>query len=143
MHYTTSCNTHSSAPEDGQNNRPNHVELIGIINKLLSLHIVGCLYHSISNVWSSKHHIYLKDSLPFQLLSHVLQLQNPTLISVTPQNRCEPTSPISVKSTLSQTTDICLCNLTSWYVYYTTIFALVSKNSSLVVFSPKLFKFLV
>ena len=30
---TTSCNTQSSAPEDGQNNYPKRVELIGIINK--------------------------------------------------------------------------------------------------------------
>ena len=45
MHYTTSCNTQSSAPEDGQNNCPKHVELIGIINKLLLLHLVGCLYY--------------------------------------------------------------------------------------------------
>jgi len=27
------CNTQSSAPEDGQNNCPKHVELTGIINK--------------------------------------------------------------------------------------------------------------
>ena len=40
-----SCNTQSSAPEDGQNNRPKHVELIGIINKPLLLHLVGCLYY--------------------------------------------------------------------------------------------------
>jgi len=45
VHYTTSCNTQSSAPEDGQSNWPKHVELIGIINKLLSLHLVGCLYY--------------------------------------------------------------------------------------------------
>ena len=45
MHYTTSCNTQSSAPEDGQNNCPKHVELTGIINKLLLLHLVGCLYY--------------------------------------------------------------------------------------------------
>jgi len=32
VHYTTSCNTQSSAPEDGRNNRPKHVELIGITN---------------------------------------------------------------------------------------------------------------
>ena len=37
--------THSSAPEDGQNNCPKHVELIGIINKLLLMHLVGCLYY--------------------------------------------------------------------------------------------------
>ena len=42
MHYTTNCNTQSSAPEDGQNNWPKHVELTGIINKSLLLHLVGC-----------------------------------------------------------------------------------------------------
>ena len=44
VHYTKSCNTHSSAPEDGQNNFPKHVELTGIINKPLLLHLVDCLY---------------------------------------------------------------------------------------------------
>ena len=41
VHYTTSCNTQSSAPEDGRDHRPKHVELIGIINKPLLLHLVG------------------------------------------------------------------------------------------------------
>ena len=41
MHYTTSCNTESSVPEDGRDQRPKHVELIGIINKPLSLHLLG------------------------------------------------------------------------------------------------------
>ena len=45
VHYTTSCNTQSTAPEDGQNNCPKHVELIGIINKPLLFHLVGCLYY--------------------------------------------------------------------------------------------------
>jgi len=44
VHYTTSCNTQSSAPEDGQNNCPKHVEQTGIIKPLL-LHLVGCLYY--------------------------------------------------------------------------------------------------
>ena len=44
-HYTTSCNKQSSAPEDGQNNCPKHVELTGTINKPLLLHLVGCLYY--------------------------------------------------------------------------------------------------
>ena len=39
------CNTQSSAPEDEQNNCPKHVELTGIINKPLLLHLVGCLYY--------------------------------------------------------------------------------------------------
>ena len=45
VHYTRSCNTQSSAPEDGQNNCLKHVELTGIINKPLLLHLVGCLYY--------------------------------------------------------------------------------------------------
>jgi len=45
VHYTTSCNTQSSAPEDGRNYRPKHVELIGIIYKPLLLHLIGCLYY--------------------------------------------------------------------------------------------------
>ena len=45
VHYTTSCNTQSSAPEDGQNNCPKHVELTGIINKPSLLHLFGCLYY--------------------------------------------------------------------------------------------------
>ena len=45
VHYTTNCNTQSSAPEDGRNHRPKHVGLIGIINKSLFLHLVGCLHY--------------------------------------------------------------------------------------------------
>ena len=45
VYYTTNCNTQSSDPEDGQNNCPKHVELTGIINKPLRLHLVGCLYY--------------------------------------------------------------------------------------------------
>ena len=45
VHYTTSCNTQSSAPEYGQNNCPKHVELTGIINKPLLMHLIGCLYY--------------------------------------------------------------------------------------------------
>ena len=45
VHYTTSCNTSSSAPEDGQNNCPKHSELTGIINKPLLLHLIRCLYY--------------------------------------------------------------------------------------------------
>ena len=43
VHYTTSCNTQSIAPVDGQNNFPKNVELTGIINKPLLLHLVGFL----------------------------------------------------------------------------------------------------
>ena len=43
--YTTSCNTQSSAPEDGQNNFPKHVELTGITNKPLLLHLFDSIYY--------------------------------------------------------------------------------------------------
>ena len=43
VHCTTACSTQSSAPEDGQNNSPKYVELTGIINKQLLLHLVDCI----------------------------------------------------------------------------------------------------
>ena len=49
--------TESSAPDDGRNHRPKHVELIGIINKPLLLHLVGCLYYCISEARSCKYQI--------------------------------------------------------------------------------------
>ena len=55
VHYTTSCNTQSSAPEDGRNHRPKYVELIRIINKSLLFHLVGCLCYCISDARSYKH----------------------------------------------------------------------------------------
>ena len=42
---TQALKTQYSAPEDGRNHRPKHVELIGIINKPLLLYLVGCLYY--------------------------------------------------------------------------------------------------
>ena len=55
VHYTASCNTQSSAPEDGQNNCPKHVELIGIINKPLLLHLVGVYIVYINDAQSNKY----------------------------------------------------------------------------------------
>jgi hypothetical protein len=49
--------TQSSAPDDGRNHRPKHVELTGINNKPLLLHPVGCLCYCISDARSSKHQI--------------------------------------------------------------------------------------
>ena len=37
--------TQSSAPVDGRNHRPKHVELIEIIIEMLLLHLVVCLYY--------------------------------------------------------------------------------------------------
>ena len=56
VHYTRGCNTQSSAPEDGRNNRLKHAALIGIINKPLLLHIVGCLYYLVPYfIYINKH----------------------------------------------------------------------------------------
>ena len=59
VHYTTSCNTQSSAPEDGRDQRPEHVELIGIINKPLLLHLVGVYIVYINDAWSNKYQMDL------------------------------------------------------------------------------------
>ena len=58
MNYTTSCNTQSSAPEDGRDQRPKHVELIGIINKPLLLYLVGVYIICINDARSNKYQIY-------------------------------------------------------------------------------------
>ena len=71
MHYTTSCNTQSSAPEDGRNYRQKHVELIGIINKPLLLHLVGVYIIYINDAQSNKYHINRKYYLS---ISQVLDL---------------------------------------------------------------------
>ena len=57
VHYTTSCNTQSSAPEDGRYQRPKHVELIGIINKPLLLHLVSVYIIYINDTRSNKYQI--------------------------------------------------------------------------------------
>ena len=54
VNYTTSCNTQSSAPEDGQNNCPKRVELIEIINKPLLLRLVVIYIIYIDDARSSK-----------------------------------------------------------------------------------------
>ena len=55
MYYTTSCNTQSSALEDGRDQRPKHVELIGIINKPLLMHLVGVYIIYINDARSNKY----------------------------------------------------------------------------------------
>jgi len=68
LHYTTNCNTHASAPEDGRDHRPKHVELMWIINKPLLLDLVGVhiiyteveVYTSPEDISSQEHfHCYL------------------------------------------------------------------------------------
>ena len=59
VHYTTSCNTQSSASEDGRDHRPKRVELIGIINKPLLLHLVGIYIIYINDARSNEYHFIL------------------------------------------------------------------------------------
>jgi len=55
VHYTTSCNTQSSVPEDGQNNCPKHVKLTGIINsRYCCILSVVCIIY-INDARSSKY----------------------------------------------------------------------------------------
>ena len=56
VHYITSSKRSLVAPEDGRNYRPKHVELVEIINKLLLLHLVGCLHYCINDARSHKFH---------------------------------------------------------------------------------------
>ena len=60
--------TQFSAPEDGRNYRPKHVELIGVINKPLLLCLVCCLYFCISDAQSYKHQIYVTTLYHLRLL---------------------------------------------------------------------------
>ena len=59
VHYTRSCNTQSSAPEDGRDNRPKLVELIEIISKLLLLYLVGVYFIYINDTRSNKYRNYI------------------------------------------------------------------------------------
>ena len=73
VHYTTSCNAQSSAPEDGRNNRPKHFELIGIINKPLLFHPVGCLYYLFISMMHGQANIKFTEVVLFgrvQLTAH-------------------------------------------------------------------------
>ena len=70
VHYTTSCNTQSSAPEDGQNNCQKHVELTGIINKPLLLHLVGYIYI----IYISLYFLRLAKQSQFILVQNVVYL---------------------------------------------------------------------
>jgi len=58
VYYTTSCNTQSSAPEDGRDQRLKHVEMIGIINKPLLLYLVGVYIIYINDARSNEYKIY-------------------------------------------------------------------------------------
>ena len=56
VYYTTSCNSQSSAPADGRDHLAKHVELVGIINKPLLLHLFGVYIIYINDARSNKYH---------------------------------------------------------------------------------------
>ena len=58
VHYTTGCNTQSSVLEDGRDQSPKRVKLIGIINKPLSLQLVGVYIIHINDARSNKYQIH-------------------------------------------------------------------------------------
>ena len=55
----------SSAPEDGKNNYPKRVELTGIINKPLLLHLVGCIYFIYIYIYISLYFLRLANQSQF------------------------------------------------------------------------------
>ena len=55
VHYSTSCNTQSGAPEDGCDHRPKSVELIGIIIVTSLLHVVGVYIIYVNDARSNKY----------------------------------------------------------------------------------------
>jgi hypothetical protein len=59
VHYTASCNTQSGAPEDGRDQRPKPVELIGIMNKPSLLHLVGVYVIYVNDARSDKYQMRL------------------------------------------------------------------------------------
>ena len=67
LHYTPNCNTQSSAPDEGQNNCPKHVELTGIINSVAS----SCL--SILFIF---YYIFLRLAKQFQFNSYPENVEN-------------------------------------------------------------------
>ena len=77
MHYTTICNTQSTAPEDGRNHRPKHVELIGIINKPLLLHLVVCLYYCNITVFTYSSIVHSKLSVLHVILAATVSRKYP------------------------------------------------------------------
>ena len=58
VHYITSYNAQSSAPEDGRVQRPKHVELIEFINKPLLLQLFGVVIF-INDARSNIHQIHV------------------------------------------------------------------------------------
>ena len=112
VHYTTSCNTQSSAPEDGRNYRPKHVELIGIINKPLLLHLVGCLYYVIYQLEPSIEQIGC--SWGYALVEYRLEASLPTGDFLVSWSRSLPAPFRFYLSQFMYISNSMLCDLLKW-----------------------------
>ena len=95
VHYTTSCNTQSSAPEDGKNNCPKHVELTGIINKPLLLHLVGCLYYlyqwcTVKQILDNEIYLLIKyiKSVLWRVAKHLSYIEDARCLKVKQPRNC-------------------------------------------------------
>jgi hypothetical protein len=89
VHYTTNCNTQSSAPEDGSNNLPKHVELTGIINKPLLLHLVRCLYYlyqwrTVKQISDNEIYLFIKyiKSVPWRVAKRLSYIEDALCLNV-------------------------------------------------------------
>ena len=103
--YTTSCNTQSSAPEDVQNCCPKHVELTGIINKPLLLHLVGCLYYLYQ--WCTVKQI--SDNVIYLLIKYVKSIlwRVAKCLSYIEEARCLKVKPLFFPSKALRSTPKC------------------------------------
>ena len=97
VHYTTSCNTQSSAPEDGQNNCLKPFELTGIINKPLLLYLVGCLYYlykwcTIKKISDNEIYLLIKyiKSILWRAAKRLSYIQDARCLKVNPKSYTPP-----------------------------------------------------
>ena len=123
--YTTNCNTQSSAPEDGQNNCPKHVQLTEIINKPLLLHLFGCLYYLYQ--WCivkqiSDYEIYLLikyiKSVLWRVVKRLSHIENARCLKVNAFQMMA--TGLSNNTTCRSTTKV-VTNTTQHHVYYSLI----------------------
>ena len=95
VHYTKSCNTQSSVPVDGENNCPKHVELTGIINKPLFLHLVGCLYYlyqwcTVKQISNNEIYLLIKyiKSVLWKVAKHLSYIEDARCLKVKLRHHC-------------------------------------------------------
>ena len=93
MCYSLWYNTQPRAPEDGQDQCPKHVELIGIINKPLLLLLVGVYIIYVNDARSNKYQIKLHENNTFLRNINVPKIKNKTVGSNYMVRNCIPFYP--------------------------------------------------